>query len=60
MEKYIVLLIGLDVMAQVPVKQPTYFQYKYPANAPNKAPLTISLLFINHFFIEYLFLLFYA
>jgi len=33
-----VLLIGFDVMAQVPELQPTKFQYSQPAIAPTSIP----------------------
>jgi hypothetical protein len=36
-----VLLIGLDVMAHVPLEHPTNFQYKKPANAPTSRPATV-------------------
>ena len=50
---YKVLLIGLDVIMQVPLEQPTKFQYRNPAKAPNSAPITYSLFLINQFFKYY-------
>ena len=48
---YRLLLTGLEVMTQVPVTQPTYFQYKKPAMLPAIAPVIINKLLLNHFII---------
>jgi hypothetical protein len=37
--KYKVLFNGFEVMAQVPVTHPTYFQYRKPAIPPIIAPI---------------------
>lgn len=37
--KYKVLFNGFEVMAQVPVTHPTYFQYRKPAMPPIIAPM---------------------
>lgn len=42
---YKVLLIGLDVMAQVPEAQPIFCQYKKPAIAPTAVPI-ITIVFL--------------
>ncbi len=46
---YKVLLIGLDVMAQVPEEQPIFCQYKKPAIAPSTAPINFILFLLIHF-----------
>ena len=48
---YKLLLIGLEVITQVPVAQPTYFQYKKPAMLPAIAPVIINKLLLNHLII---------
>lgn len=44
--KYAVLLSGFDVMAQVPLMQPIYFQYRNPPSAPIAAPTAINRYFV--------------
>lgn len=50
-EPYKVLFIGFDVIAQVPVLQPTNFQYKNPAMAPNGIPMMVKRFFFINVFI---------
>ena len=45
-EPYKVLFIGFDVIAQVPVLQPTNFQYKNPAMVPNGIPMMVKRFFL--------------
>jgi hypothetical protein len=46
-----VLFIGSEVMAQLPVMHPIYFQYKKPATAPAAAPMPYNLFLLIQFFI---------
>ena len=48
---YKLLLIGLEVITQVPVAQPTSYQYKKPAMLPAIAPVIINKLLLNHLII---------
>lgn len=56
-EPYKVLFIGFDVIAQVPVLQPTNFQYKNPAMVPNDIPMMVKRFFFINVFITVLVLL---
>lgn len=47
-----VLLRGLEVIAQVPLLQPTSLQYIKPTVPPITNPATESLFLISHFFIR--------
>ncbi len=42
-----VLINGDEVMGQVPVLQPTNFQYRNPAIAPKKLPSIINQCFLR-------------
>jgi hypothetical protein len=54
MAPYTVLLMGLEVIMQVPLAHPTCCQYKYPAMAPSAVPMAYFPYLTNNSFIRLL------
>jgi len=52
-----VLLIGFEVIIQVPLAQPTNFQYIKPAIDPKMIPIMLNLFFKTHLGINYSYLI---